>query len=236
MQIKNHLPNLVTLLNLLCGSVAVTLALSGNLIWSAWFIIFAALFDFLDGFLARVLNARSAIGAQLDSLADVISFGLAPSSIIYVLLRESISLPDSNAELTLLPFAAFIIVAAAAFRLARFNMGASHQHQFIGLPTPAAGLFVASIPLILMQYQNIPGITGCIQNEITLLCITIVIAVLMVSKLPMLSLKFENFKWQDNWARFIMIGTAPFIILFFQALGIPMIVLVYILLSLAVKL
>ncbi|MFO7613657.1 MAG: CDP-diacylglycerol--serine O-phosphatidyltransferase [Bacteroidales bacterium] len=235
MILKNQIPNFVTLLNLLCGSIAGTLAFSGELVMASWFIIFAAMFDFLDGMLARALNAYSAIGAQLDSLADVVSFGLAPAAILFVLLHESIGIAVYSGELTVLPFVAFIFLISAAYRLARFNAEGSEIKDFIGLPAPAAGLFVASIPLIPVYGRPVQIIWGFISNEFILLGITGLLSFLMISRIPMLSLKFRNLKWQDNRAGYILAGSAAVLLPLLHATAIPFIITIYILLSLAEK-
>jgi len=235
MIIRNQIPNAVTLLNLLCGSIAVTLAFSGDLVLASWFIILAAGFDFLDGMLARALKAHSATGAQLDSLADVISFGLAPSAILYVLFRESQGVAALPCEMPVLPFTAFIFVISAAFRLARYNVEGTANKHFRGLPAPAAGLFIASLPLIPVYGGPVHIAWNFIGNEFVLLGIAILLSVLMVSRLPMLSLKFRNLKWQDNRSGYFLAISAAVLLPLLQATAIPIIIVLYILVSIAVN-
>lgn len=219
------------MLNLLCGSVAVTFAFSGELVLASWFIIFAAIFDFLDGMLARALKAQSSIGAQLDSLADVVSFGLAPAVIMYVLLRASTDIEAHIGEFHFIPFSAFILVMAAAYRLARFNADDTGKQAFKGLPTPATGLFIASLPFILFQQSYLIFLKDIISNQYTLLGIVIFLSILMTSRLTMLSLRFEISRWKDNKSQFFLVSLAIILLFFFQAAAFPLIIFAYIFLS-----
>ncbi len=231
-RIKDHIPNFITLLNLISGSVAVIMALSGELICASWFIILAAAFDFFDGFSARLLHSRSDIGAQLDSLADVISFGLAPAVIMYLLILRSGGFPHLSAGRTeVVPFVALLIVAGSAYRLAKFNTDPGQAVEFKGLPTPSTGLFVAALPLVLRQYGESQGISGFIGNFYTLLAIVIFLSWLMISHIPMISLKIKSLKWHENTSRFILIGSAILLFIIFRFSAIPMIILLYIIIS-----
>lgn len=232
MRIKNKIPNLVTLLNLASGSIAIILAFSGEMILASWLIIFAAILDFFDGLVARLLNARSDIGAQLDSLADVISFGLAPSVIMYQLMLQSPNLPSCNiGSMPLLPFAALLLVAGGAYRLAKFNTDPGQEVEFKGLPIPSTGLFIAALPLIINQYQQSEKLTRFIHNHYVILAIILLLSWLMVSNIPMISLKFKNLKWKDNISRFILLGNVLVLFTFFRFGAIPMIIFLYIFIS-----
>jgi len=232
MSIKNNIPNLITLLNLICGSIAIFMAFSGEMILASWFIILAAILDFADAMAARLLHAKSDIGAQLDSLADVISFGLAPSAIMYQLLLQSPnSLSWGAGNMPLLPFAALLLVAGGAYRLAKFNTDPGQEEEFKGLPIPATGLFVAALPLIIYQYMLSEKLTGIIKNHYILLAIIIFLSWMMVSTIPMISLKFKNLKWKDNISRFILLGSVPILFIFFRFSAIPMIIFLYIIIS-----
>lgn len=232
-KITRHIPNLVTMLNLLSGSMAIILAFSGELVLASWMIILAAFFDFMDGLLARLLGAGSEIGAQLDSLADVVSFGLAPAVIIYLMMMESPGLPLIAAgNMPLVPLFSLLIVAAAAYRLARFNSDSGEKYHFRGLPTPSTGLFVASLPLTLNRYQEMTGLTDFIADYRTLVGIVIFLSLLMVSRIPMISLKIKSFHLKEQWPVFTLLAAAPLLILFFQCLGIPLIIFLYVILSL----
>ncbi len=232
MRIRNHIPNLITLLNLISGSIAIILAFSGELTLASWFIILAAIFDFLDGLAARLLHSKSDIGAQLDSLADVVSFGLAPSVIIYLLMLQSPGLPGWSADaINFLPFAALLLVSSGAYRLAKFNTDSTQADGFKGLPIPSTGLFVAALPLILNQYNETGELAKFILNPYTLLAIVIFLSWLMVSNIPMLALKFKNLKWRDNSVQFILIGFALILSVIFRFSAIPMIIFLYIIIS-----
>ena len=232
MKFKDQIPNFITLLNLLSGSIAIILVFNDKLTLASWFIILAAIFDFFDGFLARLLHAKTGIGAQLDSLADVISFGLAPSAIIYRLILHDPNIPELSAgNMPILPFVALLLVVSGAYRLARFNTDPAQSDEFKGLPIPATGLFVAALPLILNQYDKAPGLTSILENSYTLITIVIFLSWMMVSNLPMIAIKFKNLKWQDNAYRFILIGSAPVLFALFRFTAVPMIIFLYIILS-----
>jgi len=232
MRIRNNIPNLITLMNLISGSIAIILAFSGEMTLASWFIILAAIFDFLDGLAARLLHAKSDIGAQLDSLADVVSFGLAPSVIMYLLLLQSPGRPGWSAgTINLLPFAALLLVTCGAYRLAKFNTDSTQADGFKGLPIPSTGLFVAALPLILNQYNETGELAKFILNHYTLLAIVIFLSWLMVSNIPMLALKFKNLKWRDNGPQFILLGAAVILFAFIQFSALPVIIFLYVIIS-----
>jgi CDP-diacylglycerol--serine O-phosphatidyltransferase len=196
----------------------------GNYKGAFFFILMAACFDFLDGFVARLIKAYTAIGKQLDSLADVVSFGLAPGFIIYsFLLNSSVNVPYAAN----IPFIAFLIPIFAALRLAKFNVDSRQTSSFLGLPVPANGLFWgALIPSIPLQESNHTFFTFFIVALIAIFC------TLMVSELPMFSLKFSHYKWIGNQYSYIMILIALFLTAFFHLLGICLTIVCYIFLSL----
>jgi len=235
--IKAQIPNTITLLNLISGSISIVFALEGNLTMAAWFIGIAALLDFFDGFSARMLHVSSEIGKELDSLADVISFGLAPGMILYILLSNSVSRPEIViAGRNIVPFIAFLIPALSAYRLAKFNLDERQTESFIGLPTPANALMIASFPLILSQPANLLGVNtdifaNIINSSWFLIPFILVFSYLLIAELPLMSLKFKTFKWSDNKVRysFLIISVLLLILLFYTA--IPLIILIYILLS-----
>lgn len=232
MRIKNHIPNLVTLLNLISGSIAIFLAFSGEMVLASWFIIIAAILDFLDGFVARLLHAGSDIGAQLDSLADVISFGLAPSAIMYQLILMSPGNSSLSAGMIrFLPYTALLLVAGGAYRLAKFNTDPGQAVEFKGLPIPATGLFVAALPLIVNQFGKSEELAWMVQHQYILLAIIVLLSWLMVSNIPMISLKFKNLKWKDNVSRFILLGSVPLLFVAFKWIAIPLIIFLYIIIS-----
>ena len=248
-----QIPNLFTLLNLVLGVTAIIFILqTGETIvffdregliqvhlpekiaWGALLIFCAAVVDFLDGFLARLFKANSAMGEQLDSLSDLVSFGVAPGLIIYQLLRISYGQGESGLDISmafLLP--ALIIPCAAAWRLAKFNLDEGQQYSFKGLPTPSAGLFIASLPLIIwFPYIDV---THIIYNKWVLYLTIVVISFLMVSNLPLMSMKFKDFSFANNAPKYLLaiIGIAAMILLKWMA--VPVILVAYVIVSLIFK-
>ena len=241
--IRKHVPNFITCLNILSGCLAVIFALKGQLTVSVVFIIFASIFDFLDGVAARLLKAYSLMGKELDSLADMISFGLAPGMLMFVMLEYSLfGINVQSDNLLDLPFgdifflsASLLIPIFSGLRLAKFNIDTRQTDSFVGLPTPANALFIASIALITEHgiYDNLDSI---ILQPIVLLLITIILSLLLVSELPMFSLKFKNLTWKDNHIRFIFLTISLIFILTFNIYGIAAAILSFILISVLLKL
>jgi len=224
---KKYLPNSITCLNLLSGCIGIVLAFQGKLESAAYAIALAALFDFLDGMLARVLNAYSPMGKELDSLADMVSFGLLPSVIIYQLFLHA---PQPEAWSPWFNFSAFLIAIFSALRLAKFNIDTRQSENFIGLTTTANALLIASLPLILGSNESIYW-TACILNPFFLVLFSLGMGLLLVSELPLLSLKFKNFDLKSNFLRYILILASITLLLVFKFTAVPMIVIFYILLS-----
>lgn len=218
------LPNLLTLSNLLCGSFAAVAALVyGNLTAAFWLVVAAAVFDFFDGFAARLLGQSSPIGLQLDSLADDISFGFAPAAVLYTLYErmQGVWLPDTGyASLAVFVFAAF-----AALRLAKFNIDETQHAEFAGLPTPAATLFCVSLGLL----AEARGLE--IPRE-AVLAVAAVVSLLMVSPVRMFALKFAGFGWRGNEIRYGFLALAVVLVLLLGAYSIPVIIALYVLISL----
>ncbi|NNK70151.1 MAG: phosphatidylserine synthase, partial [Flavobacteriaceae bacterium] len=201
---KKHIPNLVTLLNLLSGCIAVVFAMNGELHIAAFFVLLGILFDYLDGFLAKILDARSELGLHLDSLADVVTSGLVPGIVMFKLLK--LSGPDWSISASvktgfdfsmdaIIPFFGLFIVLAAAYRLAKFNVSTDQTNHFYGIPTPANALLIISFPLIL-EYQNNDLMNGLILNRWFLLGITLASCILMNARLKMLAMKFSNWSFK----------------------------------------
>jgi len=220
-----NLPNIITSLNLYAGCLSCVMSLVyANYIGAFIFILLAACFDFLDGFVARFIKAYSSIGAQLDSLADVVSFGVAPGFMIYsFLLSSSVGVPYG----VNIPFLAFLIPVFAAIRLAKFNVDKRQTSSFLGLPAPANGLFwaalISSIPLT---------DTNHIFSTFFVVLLIVVFCILMVSELPMFSLKFTHYKWAGNQYPYILILITLLLTAFFHLLGICLAIAFYIILSL----
>ena len=204
--------------------------------WGAILIFCAAVVDFLDGFLARLFKATSPMGKQLDSLSDVVSFGVAPSLIIYQLLRISYAQEENGLDISiafLLP--ALIIACAAAWRLAKFNLDETQQYSFKGLPTPAAGLFVASLPLILKSPPDLINITDYLINKWVLYIIIVLISFLMVSNLPLMSFKFKDFSIKNNLPKYLILVIGIVAAIFLQWIAVPILLVAYVIVSLLFK-
>jgi CDP-diacylglycerol--serine O-phosphatidyltransferase len=232
--ITRHIPNFVTILNLLSGSIAIVFAFDGNLQLASWFIAFAAVFDFLDGTLARLLNARSAVGLQLDSLADVISFGLAPAVIVYQMMLSSFNMPFLYfSGKNLVAFLAFLITAFSALRLAKFNVDDGQQDSFLGLPTPADALFFASLPFVLMyaEQNGAEKVVSMLENFWILAAATLVFSILMVSNIRLFSLKIKSLAFSKNQIRYIFAGLVVIMVILLKIYALPLAVILYILLS-----
>ncbi len=237
MEIKKHIPNILTLFNLLSGCIAIIFSFE-DIILTSYFVGIAVIFDFLDGFTARLLNAKSNIGKDLDSLADVVSFGVVPGIILYRLIELSVM--NDNYEgylLTFIPFIAFLVPLFSALRLAKFNNDERQTEIFIGLPTPANAILIASFPLILIQNSTLAGINlesyhFLFQNIFFLVFITLFLSYLLIAELPLLSLKFKTFNWKDNIIKYIFLGISLIALILFYYSAIPIIIILYILISL----
>jgi CDP-diacylglycerol--serine O-phosphatidyltransferase len=187
----------------------------------------AAVADFADGLVARALRVSSAIGKDLDSLADMVSFGVVPGAIMFKLLTSDATLTASAWQW--LPYAGFTVSIFSALRLAKFNNDTRQTTSFIGLPTPACTLVVASLPLILANDQFMLG--GIILNPLVLLGLTVLLSGLLVAELPLFALKFKNLRWADNRRRFMFLLLAAGLLLALRAAAVPLVVLLYVLLS-----
>ena len=233
---KKHLPNLITCLNLVSGCISIVMALRGNIETAALLIILSAVFDFFDGFTARLLHAKSTIGVDLDSLADVVSFGVAPAFMLFGLIKISHGLPDITvSDVNLLPFVALIVPLFTALRLAKFNIDTRQTESFIGLPSPASGLLLASLPLVRSQlYEGQSLFYMVVTNAYFYVGIGLLMSFLMVSELPLFGLKFKSFALKGNEVRYFFLLSAIILIIALQFVAIPFIILLYLLLSLIV--
>ncbi|MBE0638331.1 MAG: CDP-diacylglycerol--serine O-phosphatidyltransferase [Bacteroidales bacterium] len=231
---RKNIPNFVTLLNLLSGCISIVFAFNGNSVLAAWLIGIAAVFDFLDGMLARLLNARSPLGLHLDSLSDVISFGVAPGVIVFQLMQNSEHLPFFFWDgVNFASFAAFLIPVFSALRLAKFNIDDRQTDSFIGLPTPANALFFASMPLVNFQAENLNHhwINMILQNYHSLLIITVFFSLLLVSPIPLMGFKFKSYKFSENKLKFFFLVFTAGLILLLKFYALPVIIIAYILVS-----
>jgi CDP-diacylglycerol--serine O-phosphatidyltransferase len=225
-------------MNLFSGCTGILLALRGHLDYAAYFIAIAALFDFLDGMAARLLHVKSEIGKELDSLADVVSFGVLPGIIFYELMLAGINTPVAGSVLSIFPLIAFIIPILSAVRLAKFNLDTRQTTSFIGLPVPANALFLGAFPLIKMQAgysDSLSWLSVITDNYYILALIAIGMSLLLVSEIPLISLKFRNLKFTDNKPQFILILFAVIAFALVTFTAIPLIILAYILLSLVFR-
>lgn len=245
---KRHIPNLITLLNVFCGCVAAVFAVLNQLELAAVFVCLGIIFDFFDGLAARVLDVRSELGLQLDSLADMITSGLVPGIVMFQLLGMSLSggwnvdLGSQAQDATFwvglkvapLPFLGFLITMASAYRLAKFNIDEDQTSSFIGLPTPANALLIISLPLILL-YQNNDFLNTIILNQWFLIGMTILSAFLLNSNIELFALKFKNWSFQDNALRYIFIIVSLVLLITLKFLAVPVIITFYIISSLFSK-
>lgn len=227
---KRHIPNAITLCNLLSGCVATQMALQGRLSLSLLFIVIGAVFDFFDGFVARLLHETSAIGKELDSLADDITFGFAPAAIVYALLQTALcpwTCASTAVWVKWLPYTAFLIAAFSALRLAKFNLDERQTSSFIGLPTPANALFWAALGVGLEQSPLLqaPWMAFALTFGVVISC------VLLVSPIPMFALKFKHLGWRGNELRICFIVCAAFLLLWLGLVGFSAVILLYVLCS-----
>jgi len=236
--LKKHIPNFITTLNLFSGCIGIIVALQYRVDYAAYFIALAALFDFMDGMAARLLHVKSEIGKELDSLADVVSFGVLPGIIIYQLMAHSPNTPAYGSFLSIFSLLALIIPILSAVRLAKFNLDTRQTTSFIGLPVPANALFLGSLPLIKMQAgysDSLSWLTAITDNYYVLAIIAIGMSLLLVSEIPLISLKFRNLKFAENKPQFILVAFSVIAFALFTFAAIPLIILAYILLSLVFK-
>ena len=242
MKLKKHIPNLLTLLNLLSGTIAIIFAVNNKLEMAAYFVFLGIFFDFFDGFAARIFNVQGELGKQLDSLADVVTSGVVPGIVIYKLLQTKETVEIFNTELIswktqeieLLPFFGLLITLAAAYRLAKFNIDERQTSSFIGLPTPAAALVVLSLPLII-NYSSLEIAITIIENKWFLLFLTVVLSILMNAEIPLFSLKFKDYSWKNNKIKFSFILITAILCIALKFVAIPNVIIVYVLMSLFSK-
>ena len=241
---KKHIPNFVTLLNLFCGSIAVIFAVHNNFVATAFFVFLGIFFDFFDGFLARKLEVQSALGIQLDSLADMVTSGLVPGIVMFKLLATSADATSQVATLDdwttnsafsigipLIALLGLCITLASCYRLATFNIDEDQQTFFKGLPTPANALLVLSLPLI-VEFQHSNFATNLILNPYFLVGFTLLSCYLLNSKIKLFALKFQDYSWANNQLIYILMLSAVILLVLFQFMAIPLIIILYILLSL----
>ncbi|UUV22855.1 CDP-alcohol phosphatidyltransferase family protein [Paenimyroides aestuarii] len=233
---KKHIPNAITLLNLLSGLIALVYAFDDNLQMAFFWVCLGIFFDFWDGFAARVLKVASPLGVQLDSLADMVTSGVVPGVVMYQMLAHiqqnntAYMVTNDTFYMKLVPFIGFVITLGACMRLAKFNIDVRQTNSFIGLPTPANALFILSIPLILNTTIS-DFVFNFFSNPYVLVVISFLSAFIMNAELPLFSLKTKNKNLSDNKLIFLFLGICALLLLFFRFEAIPLIIVFYIILS-----
>lgn len=217
---KKHIPNTITCLNLFSGCIGVLMALKGDYMTTAYCVLASGIFDFFDGMVARLLHVKSNIGKELDSLADMVSFGFLPGAILYMLLSEVFI------EQPLFAYLGFVVTVFSALRLAKFNLDERQTTDFIGLNTPMNTFYVLSLPFIAEKYPDI------VLNPFFLLISTALTSFLLVSEIRLFSMKLSSLAWSENKYKFIFVILAVVLFAIFQFVALPIILLSYILLSL----
>ncbi len=230
MNIKKHIPNIVTLCNLLCGTLATIFAVDGHFELTAFFVALGVFLDFFDGFFARILKVTGELGKQLDSLADMVTSGVVPGIVLFYLLGYEKQVMDEFSTFTAIPLIGLLVTLSACYRLANFNLDTRQSESFIGLPTPAMSLFVVSLPLIQM-HSEIDFIRELIGNTYFLISISIFFSFLMNSKLHLFSLKFKSYTLRENLFKYVLIVLSVIFLITMKFLAVPIIILCYLLLS-----
>jgi CDP-diacylglycerol--serine O-phosphatidyltransferase len=236
MNIKKQIPNSITLLNLMCGCIALMFAFQQEFLLAFYFVCLGIFFDFFDGFFARLFKVQSELGLQLDSLADMVTSGVVPGVVMFQLLLKSfgeekvISVSSWDNSVMILPFLGFIITLGSCYRLANFNIDTRQTDSFIGLPTPANTLFIMSLPLVLLN-SDIDFITNALQNHWVLIGISILSAYIMNAEIPLFSLKIKDFTFKKNALQILFLAVSIVLLLVFNYLGLPLIIIFYVMLS-----
>ncbi|PID94271.1 MAG: CDP-diacylglycerol--serine O-phosphatidyltransferase [Bacteroidetes bacterium] len=214
--IKRHFPNILTLFNLLCGLSAILFLASGEVVWASYMVMLASLFDLLDGLTARLLKVSSPLGIQLDSLADLISFGVVPGLMVYFLLNGQLALPVNNG----FALAGGFLPLFAAIRLAKFNLGEGQEAAFFsGVPVPLMAWFFVSIPLIMEEYG-----APWLAHPSVLVATSLLFSFLMVSKVPIMSLKFKTLRLKENGFRWGVVAIAVLLVPFLHFAAVPIVI------------
>lgn len=256
MNLKRHIPNTLTCANLACGCLALVKAFDGDLVWAAYLLGFALIFDFLDGFMARLLKVSSAIGKDLDSLADMVTFGVVPGLVMFKLILFAVTKEDSSEAIdelaansqnigeqlwmsanlnlksdSLLPYLGFVLTIFSAIRLAKFNNDTRQSTSFIGLPTPANAMFIVALPLILAFQPRYSFIIDMLDEAWFLLALTGIFSYLLIAEIPLFALKFKSFGWQENKLIYLFLLSSVLLLSILQFIAIPLIIILYILVS-----
>lgn len=228
MNIKKHIPNLITLLNLFCGCIALVFISEVNYEMAFYFVCLGIFLDFFDGFFARLFKVSSPLGLQLDSLADMVTSGLVPGYAMFSLMMSS---QHDLTENVLFSYLGFIITLGSCYRLANFNIDTRQTDSFIGLPTPANALFILSLPLVL-QFSNSLLILEILTSQWVLLVVTLCSAYVLNAEIPLFSLKIKKFNIKDNALQIGFLLLSFLLIVFYEFLGVSLVIISYVLLSL----
>lgn len=236
MQIKSQIPNLITLLNLFSGCIALVFAFQMNFEMAFYWVCIGIFFDFFDGFFARILKVQSELGLQLDSLADMVTSGVVPGIIMYLMMCDVVNnTPSLSGVASWVPFLGFIITLGSCYRLAKFNIDTRQTSSFIGLPTPANALFILSLPLVL-KTTDFGFIIEVLNNFWILLVISVFSAFILNAEIPLFSLKIKNFNLKAYGIQIVFLIISIILLVVFQVLGVPLLIISYILLSVIMNL
>ena len=225
MNIKAQIPNLFTMLNLFCGCVALVMAIDLKFDMAFYFVCLGIFFDFFDGFFARKFGVAGPLGVQLDSLADMVTSGVVPGFVMLCLLSNK-----NYSTFNYLPYFGFIITLGACYRLAKFNIDERQSDSFIGLPTPANALFITSLPLIIVNFTN-TIVAEYLCNNWVLLTITFLSTYIMNAEIPLFSLKIKDFSFAKYKLQIFFLAISVLMLIFLQILAVPLIIIIYVLLS-----
>ena len=232
MTIKRHIPNIITLINLFCGCIALVFAMKANFEMAFYFVCLGIFFDFFDGFFARLFNVSSPLGLQLDSLADMVTSGVVPGFVMFQMLSNSV---NSNPALIYFPYLGFIIALGSCYRLANFNIDTRQTDSFIGLPTPANALFILSLPLI-VKYSDSLIALELLTNNWFLVVITLLSAYILNAEIPLFALKVKKFNFKDNVLQIAFVLISLVLLVLFQFSGVALVIVFYVFLSVIMNL
>jgi CDP-diacylglycerol--serine O-phosphatidyltransferase len=230
---KKYIPNLFTFLNMGSGLVALIYVFQNQYDWAAIFVFLGIFFDFFDGFFARLFKVQSALGLQLDSLADMVTSGVVPGLVVFGMLQMNVNehlLFASSKWYNYLPYLGFILTLAAGYRLAKFNVDTRQTVSFIGVPTPAMSIFVLSLPLVAM-HSDIQILVHLVQSTGFLIATVFVFSYLMNCELPLFALKFKSFDWQSNVEKYVFMGISILLLMVLGVTAFPLLIILYILIS-----
>lgn len=221
-----HIPNTITILNLFCGCVAIIQLFEKHYAWAFFFVALGIFFDFFDGLAARIFNAASPLGIQLDSLADMVTSGVTPGLTLFFMLQNASGMPEDS----LLPYLGFLPTLGSCYRLANFNIDTRQTDSFIGMPTPGNALFIVSLPVVLASTNSLIAIE-LLTNHFSLIFIAAVSAILLNAPINLFSLKIKNFSFGKMKFQIALIVLSVFLLVFLQIAAVPLIILLYVVLS-----